>query len=113
MPAARVGRDAPCRDAMVAQPLVTECSLCCCTTIKEGSSGVNLGSVQQVTVSKARSNPCPWLYDRSSSLCNLTAGEVKNFLSCLAKHHLHPTPEQHRLQPGVQHIVVASLSPVM
>lgn len=24
MPAARVGRDAPCRDAVVAQPLVTE-----------------------------------------------------------------------------------------
>lgn len=54
------------------------CSPCCCTTIKEDSSGVNLGSVQQVTGSKARSNPCPWLYDRSSSLCNLAAGEVKN-----------------------------------
>lgn len=25
MPAARVGRDAPCRDAMVPQPLVAEC----------------------------------------------------------------------------------------
>lgn len=25
MPAARVGRDGPCRDAVVAQPLATEC----------------------------------------------------------------------------------------
>lgn len=88
------------------------CSLFCCTTIKEGSSGVNLGSVWRVTGSKT-SNPCPWLYNRSSSLCNLAAGEVKKQLSCLAQHYRHHTPEQHKLQPGVQYMVLASLSPVI
>lgn len=77
MPAARMGRDACCRDVTVPRSLLQNapsCTLCCCPAIKWGSSGVNQGRVWQVISSEAISSTCHWLYDTQASLCNPAAG---------------------------------------